>query len=122
MKPMMSTAMTNVGNFHIHPGEVVYAEQNKGTKTWLLSHTKSHQGVFATVGSLTTFEPYPIREEDQPVNQVVTVSEACDILGVDRSRVHQLLERKKLVGRKSGKGWILDRQSVEARAKYYENA
>ena len=91
MKPMMSTAMTNVGNFHIHPGEVVYAEQNKGTKTWLLSHTKSHQGVFATVGSLTTFEPYPIREEDQPVNQVVTVSEACDILGVDSSRVHQLL-------------------------------
>ena len=121
MRPVICTEMTNVGNFHIHPGELVYIErQHDGT--WLVSHTKSRMDIFATLYKdfAKRCEEYPTGTA--PIDQVVTVSEACDILGVDRSRVHQLLERKKLVGRKSGKGWILDRQSVEVRAMYYANA
>lgn len=119
MLAMMSKIMINVGNSHIHPGEVVFVDAIKGTGTYRVSHTKSRQDVFATIGSTDSFVPYPANE---PIGQVVSVSEACDILGVDRSRVHNLLERGKLVGRKSGKAWILDRQSVETRAEFYQNA
>ncbi len=43
----------------------------------------------------------------------LSVAEAADRLGVDRSRVEQLLWSGRLVGRKSGRIWFVDAESVE---------
>ena len=49
-------------------------------------------------------------------DEVITVNEACEILGLSRQRVSALLKNGKLDGRKSGKNWMVYKQSVERRA------
>lgn len=48
-------------------------------------------------------------------DRLMSVQEAADALGVNRQRVHQLLDTGKLDGRKVGGTWVLDRASVEER-------
>ena len=47
--------------------------------------------------------------------RLVSVQEAADLLGVNRQRVHQLLDGGKLEGAKVGGTWIVDRASVDRR-------
>lgn len=46
---------------------------------------------------------------------VVSVTEAAELLGVSRQRVLQLLEAHDLPGTKVGRGWTIPRSAVEAR-------
>ena len=48
-------------------------------------------------------------------DRLLSVQEAAGMLGVNRQRVHQLIDSQKLEGAKIGGTWIIDRASVEAR-------
>ena len=54
--------------------------------------------------------------EREARGDVCSVTEAADILGVSRQRVHAMLQSGILGGRKVGKTWNVDRASVERRA------
>jgi len=51
------------------------------------------------------------------VTDSLTVHEAAALLGVSVRRVRQLCEQGRLVARKHGPVWLIDRASVVARAK-----
>lgn len=112
----MSTTLTPLGGQHLHPGQVVWIRPAGGNEIHL-QHTRSRQTTYATVGaSQVELEPY-----GNHVEHVVTVAEACEILGVNKARVGQLLDRGYIAGRKAGSTWLVDRASVEARARYYQD-
>ena len=48
--------------------------------------------------------------------EIITVKEACEILGLTRQRISTLLKNGQLEGRKSGKTWLIYKNSVERRA------
>ena len=48
---------------------------------------------------------------------ILTTTEAGEILEVNQSRIRQLLIAGRLTGRKHGPVWMLDRKSVERYAK-----
>ncbi|MBQ9002144.1 MAG: helix-turn-helix domain-containing protein [Eggerthellaceae bacterium] len=52
---------------------------------------------------------------DADGGDLVDVSEAAELLGVSRQRVHQLLQAGQLEGRKVGKTWYVYRHSVDNR-------
>ena len=47
--------------------------------------------------------------------RLLSVQEAADMLGVNRQRVHQLLDKGALEGYKVGGTWIVDKESVRKR-------
>jgi excisionase family DNA binding protein len=47
----------------------------------------------------------------------ITTVQAADRLGVDASRVRQLLAAGKLTGQRVGRDWLIDPQSVDAYAR-----
>jgi len=118
MRPYLATTMENYGHAHIHPGELVYMRRHEADKLLvLLSHTKSRQSTFATMGNwyVDTLEPYT-----DHIDNVLTPAEAADMLGVNKARISQLLDGGHLVGRKTGGSWIIDRRSVELRKAYQD--
>ncbi len=50
--------------------------------------------------------------------QWMLISQAAQLLGVNKQRITQLLLSGKLEGKHFGKFWIVSRKSVEARAKH----
>ncbi|MGQ0624902.1 MAG: helix-turn-helix domain-containing protein [Sporichthyaceae bacterium] len=44
----------------------------------------------------------------------LSISEAAELMGVDRSRVEQLLRSGRLAGRRAGRLWLVDERSVAA--------
>ena len=50
-------------------------------------------------------------------SDIFTTTEAAQILGVNQSRIRQLLIAGRLTGRKHGPVWMLDRKTVERYAK-----
>jgi len=50
-----------------------------------------------------------------PATEYVSLTDAADILGISRQRVHVMLKSGQLNGRKVGSTWIVSRQSVEKR-------
>lgn len=56
------------------------------------------------------------RWANQTDDEMVSVTEAAEILGVSGARVRQLLDDRKLAGRKVGATWTVSRRSVDARA------
>ena len=52
-----------------------------------------------------------------PAVDYVSISEASELLGITRQRVHVMLQRGQLAGRMVGNAWIVSRASVMARGK-----
>lgn len=48
------------------------------------------------------------------MTEYVTTSEAAEIIGCVARRVRQLLQAGKLVGKRMGRDWLVDRSSAEA--------
>ena len=72
------------------------------------------QAVSATPDSIADYEwddCTPNNEEAESVS----ITEAAELLGVSRQRVHVLLQNGQLEGRKVGNTWSVSRQSVENR-------
>ena len=51
-----------------------------------------------------------------PPTEFLSITDAAEVLGVTRQRVHKLLTNGRLHGRKVGEVWTVCRYSVEARA------
>lgn len=50
---------------------------------------------------------------DAETTDAVTVTQAADMLGVNTARIRQLIESKRLSGRKVGHMWLVTRASIE---------
>lgn len=52
-----------------------------------------------------------------PIEGLLTVAQAAERLGVNRQRVHQLLNQRKLTGTRVGAIWLVDQAGVEERVR-----
>lgn len=50
------------------------------------------------------------------LDNIISVAEACEILGVTPARVNQFLRDGRIKAKKLGRDWAIDRASVEALA------
>jgi excisionase family DNA binding protein len=53
------------------------------------------------------------RQRTDSLRSGMTTAQAADRLGVDASRVRQLLAAGKLTGQRVGRDWLIDPQSVD---------
>lgn len=49
------------------------------------------------------------------VSNAVSATQAAELLGISRQRVHQLIAAGKLEAVRVGSGWLVDKASVEQR-------
>lgn len=73
------------------------------------------QGAVVSVDEITECEWLDCTPNDE--SDECSITEAAEMLGLSRQRVHILLQNGQLEGRKVGNAWIINRDSVEHRMK-----
>ena len=131
MERYLSTKMHQYGDAQaptfIHAGEEVWVRRKDTGKyedwRWRVYLTKEEASAgVEPVAELTKqeFEDGYTKPIGRSVYGVLTVAEACELLGVQKARVGQLLDGGHLAARKAGGTWLIDKYSVQLRKAYQE--
>lgn len=82
---------------------------------------KALRNMYVDIENATSFEQrngifadYAERIASMESDELVSMTEAAELIGVSRQRVHQLLQAGKLDGYKVGNTWSIYRYSVES--------
>lgn len=70
-------------------------------------------GALAVSAEVMTSAEFDLRQGWEPVPDLVSVSEAAEILGVSRQRVLQRVEAKTLPATRVGTGWVIPRSALK---------
>lgn len=75
------------------------------------------QGAVVGVDEIADCEWMDCTPDDSDEREEYSITEAAEMLGVSRQRVHVLLQNGQLEGRKVGNAWNISRESIERRMK-----